>query len=99
MQQLLQVLMVFITSTLKQFSRETKTFLKKLKCRFSVKSTKTVNATFPSKTVLLETNVKINIKGSTKQTYHKEWSFASELIFWGEILLQFNNLFQRADLI
>ena len=35
------------------------------------------NATFPYKTALSEASVKTNRMGSTKLTYHKEWSFAS----------------------
>ena len=48
---------------------------KKLEHCFLVESTKTESASFPYKTAMSETNVKINRMGSTKWTYHKERSF------------------------
>ena len=54
--------------TLKQISWETKTFLKKLECRFLVEGTKIENALFPYKTVMSEVNVKTNRMVSTKWT-------------------------------
>ena len=53
------------------------TLFKKLEYRFLVESTKIDNITFPYKAALSEANVKINRMRSTKWTYHKEWSFAS----------------------
>ena len=44
---------------------------------FLVESTKIEKATFPYKTTLSEANVKTKRIESTKWTYHKEWSFAS----------------------
>ena len=57
---------------------------KKLKCRFLVESTKIANATFPYKTALSEANAKINRMWSTKRTYHKERSFASNYFVFFE---------------
>ena len=50
--------------------------LKKMEYHFLVESTKIDNITFPYKTALSEANVKANRMGSTKLTYHSEWSFA-----------------------
>ena len=52
-------------------------FFKKLTYRFLFESTKTENVPFPYKNALSRANVKTNRVGSTKWTYHKEWSFAS----------------------
>ena len=54
-----------------------KTFFKKLEYRFLVETTEIENTSFLSKTALSETNVKTNRMGTTKWTYRKEWSFAS----------------------
>ena len=48
-----------------------------LEYRFLVESTKIENASFPYKTAISEANVKTNRMVSTKSTYHKERSFAS----------------------
>ena len=62
---------------------KTKTFFKKLECRFSVESTKIENASCPHKTATSEANVKTNRIVNTKLTYHKERSFTSaNLFFW-----------------
>ena len=62
---------------------KTETFFKKLEHTFSVETTKTENPSFPFKTALSEANVKTNRMATTKWTYHKEWSFASNyFIFW-----------------
>ena len=53
------------------------TLFKKLEYHFLVESTKIDNKTFPDKTALSEANVKAIRMGSTKSTYHKEQSFAS----------------------
>ena len=50
---------------------------KKMEYRFLVESTKIDNITFPHKTALSEANVKKNRMESTKWTYQKERSFAS----------------------
>ena len=65
---------------------------KKLEYRFLAESTKIENALFPYKTVVSETNVKTNRLVSTKRTYHKEWSFASNYFIFLKVLFQFTNL-------
>ena len=50
---------------------------KKMEYRFLVESIKIGNITFPYKTALSEANVKKNRIGSTKWTYRKVRSFAS----------------------
>ena len=54
-----------------------KTFFKKLQYRFLVESTKIERTSFPFKSALSEANVKTNRMTTTKWTYHKELSFAS----------------------
>ena len=73
---------------LKQILWKTKTFFKKLKYRVLVETTKIENTLFPFKTALSEANVKTNRMATTKWTYHKEWSFASNYFFL-ENLFQF----------
>ena len=75
------------------------TLFKKLEYRFLVESTKIDNITFPYKTALSEANVKTNRMGSTKLTYHKERSFASNHFPFSKILFQFRNLIYRVDLM
>ena len=57
--------------------QETKTFLKKLEYLFFVESTKIENASLPYKTAISEANFKTYRMVSTKWTYHKKRSFAS----------------------
>ena len=57
-----------------------------------VESTKIENVSFAYKTAISETNVKINRMMSTKWTYHKERSFASNYFIFLKILFQFKNL-------
>ena len=92
MWQLVEILNVLNTLTLKQIFWKTKTLLKKLVYHFSVESTKIENASFPYENAISEANVKINRKVSTKWTYHKEWRFASNSIIFSKILFQFKNL-------
>ena len=73
----MEILKVFNTLTLRQIFWKTKTFFKKLEYRFLVEHTKTENASIPYKTAISEANVKTNRMVSTKWTYHKEESFAS----------------------
>ena len=68
---------VFNTLTLKPIFSKTKPFFKKLEYRLLVESAIIENATFPYKTASPEAIVKTNKMGSTKRTYPKEWSFAS----------------------
>ena len=65
MGQSVKVSNVFNTLTLKQESS------------FLVEATKIENTSFPFKTALSEANVKTNRMVTTKWTYHKERSFAS----------------------
>ena len=80
------------------FLKNANTF-KKLEYSFLVESTKIDNITFPYKTALSEANVKTNGMGSTKLTYHKERSFASNHFPFSKILFQFRNLVYRVDLM
>ena len=66
-----------------------KTFFKKLEYLFLVETTKIENISFPFKTALSEGNVKTNRMATTKCTYHKEWSFASNYFIFVESLFQF----------
>ena len=75
--------------TLEQIFWKTKTFFKKLKYRVLVETTKFENTSFPFKTALSEANVQTNRMGTTKWTYHKEWSFASNYFIFLENLFQF----------
>ena len=69
-----------------------KTFFKKLEYRFLVESTKIENELFPFKTVTSEADVKTNRTASTKWTYHKQRSFASNCFIFLKISFQFKNL-------
>ena len=60
-----------------KFSEKWKRFSKKLEYCFLVKSTAIENATFAYETDLSETDFRTNRIGSTKWTYYKERSFAS----------------------
>ena len=63
--------------------------MKKLEYRLLVEATKIQNTSFPFKTALSEANVKTNRMATTKWTYHKEWSFASNYLIFLENLVQF----------
>ena len=80
---------VFNTLTLKQIFWKTKTYLKKLEYCFLVETTKIQSTLFPFKTALSEANVKTNGMATTKWTYNKEWSFASNYFIFLENLFQF----------
>ena len=88
MWQSVEILNAFNTSTLKKMFCKTKTFFIELEHRFLVESNNIEN-TFPYKTDLSEAYVKTNKTMSTKWTYHKERSFASNLVLFH---LQFKNL-------
>ena len=83
----LKVSNVLNTLNLKQIFWKTKTFFKKLENHFLVEAIKIENTPFPFKTALSKANVKTNRMVTTKWTYDKEWSFASNYL----ILLE--NLF------
>ena len=91
MWQSVKVSNVFNTLTLKQIFWKTKTFFKKLEYRFLVEATKIENTSFPFKTAL-SANVKTNRIATTKRTYHKEWSCASNYFIFLENLFQCQNL-------
>ena len=58
-----------------------------------------LKTSFPFKTALSETNVKTNRMATTKWTYHKEWSFASNYFIFLENFFQFQNLLKRVNLM
>ena len=90
MWQLVEILKVLNTLTLKLIFWKMKSFFKKLEYRFLVESSKIENASSPDKTAISEANVKISRMVSTKRTYYKEHSFASYYFIILKILLQFN---------
>ena len=92
MWQLVEILNVLNTLTLKQVFWKTKTFIKKLEKGFLVECTKIEYVSFPYKTALSEANVKTNRVLSTKWTYHKERSFASNYFILLKILFRFKNI-------
>ena len=61
--------------------------------RFLVESTNIENVSIAYKTVMSEVNAKANRMVTTKWTYHKERSFASNYFIFLRILFQFKNLF------
>ena len=84
----MEVSNVFNILTLKQIFWKTNTFFKKLEYRFLVETSKIEN-TFPFKTAPSEANIKTNRMATTKWTFHKEWSFASNYVTFLENLFQF----------
>ena len=68
---------------------ENENFFKKLEYRFLVEATKIENTSFPFKTALSEASVKTNRMATTKWTYHKAWSFASNYLMFLENLFRF----------
>ena len=68
---------VTISEKLKQIFQKTKTFSKKLEYCFLVERIKIEKSSFPYKTAISKTNVKINRVVTTKWDYHRELSFAS----------------------
>ena len=69
-----------------------KTFFKKLEYRSLVERTKIEKASFPYKTGISEANVKTNRMITTKWSYHREWSVASNYSIFLKVLFQFKNL-------
>ena len=74
MRQSVEIVNVFDNLALKHIFWKTKTFFKKLKHRFLVKSSNIENAPFPYKSIIAEANVKANRMGNAKCTNHKNWS-------------------------
>ena len=87
----LEILNAFNTSTSNQIFWKRLTFFTKLESRFWVQSTKIEKATFPYKIALSEANVKANRMGSTKWTFHKKRSLASNYFIFWKILFPFKN--------
>ena len=71
---------------------ENENLFRKTGVPFLVESTKIENASFPYKTEISEANVKTNKMVTTKWTYHKERSFASNYFIFLKILFQFKSL-------
>ena len=66
---------------------------------FVVENTKIESTSFPFKTALSGANVKRNRMATTKWTFHKEWSFASNHFIFLENLFQLENLLKRVNLM
>ena len=84
MWQSVEILNVFNILTLKHIFWKKKICFEKLEYHFLVESTKIENASFSYKTAIPEANVKTNKIVSTKWTYHKEKSFASNYFIFLE---------------
>ena len=82
-----------VFNTLKVIFWKKETFFKKLEYRFLIESMRIESRSFRYKTAISKTNVKTNVMVSTKRTYHKERSFASNYFIFFEILFQFKNQF------
>ena len=92
MRQSLEIFNVLNILTLKQILWKTKTFFKKLEYHFFVEGTKIENARLTYKTALSKSNTNTNAMRSTKWTYRKELSFASNYFVFLNILFQVKNL-------
>ena len=77
MWQSLEIFNIFNAITLNPVFCKTKTFSETLEYHILVKSAAIGSWTFPYKTALSKVNVKTNRMGSTKWTYHKAHSFAT----------------------
>ena len=75
-----KLLIVCSTLNVEPVVSKRKTFFKKLDYRLSIENPKIENVSFSYKTTLSGANVKTNSMVSTKWTYKKEWSFASNFI-------------------
>ena len=71
---------------------ENENLFQKTGVAFLIESTKIENSSFPCKIAISEANVKTNRMVTTKWTYHKEPSFASNYPSFLKILFQFKNL-------
>ena len=71
---------------------ENKNLFQKLEYHYLFESGKIENASFPYNSVMSEANVKKDRMVSTKLTYHKERSFASNCFIFLKILFQFTKL-------
>ena len=84
-----KILNVLNSLSWNRFPGKRKTFSKKLGYRFLTESTKIENSSFAYETVISEANVKINKVVTTKSTYRKERSFASNYFVFLKILFHF----------
>ena len=71
---------------------ENENSFQKIGVRFLVERTKIEKASFPYKTAVSEANVKTNRLVTTKWTYKRERSFASNYFIFLKVLFQFKNL-------
>ena len=92
MWQSLKTLNIFNIFTLKQILWKTKNVFKKLEYDLLVESSKIKNASFPYKTVISEADVTTNKIVSTKWTYRKKQTFASNYFVFLKIFFHFRNL-------
>ena len=87
-----KLLIVCSTLNVEPIVSKRKTFFKKLEYHLSIESTKIENVSFSYKTALSGANVKTNSMVSTKWTYKKEWSFASNYFISLTFFFLFKNL-------
>ena len=97
MWQPLEIFSVYTTLSLKLILWKTKTIFKKLEYGFLVQSTMIKCEIFPHKTALPQAIVKTDRMESTKWTYYKGRSFASNYLIFLKALFQSENLFKRVD--
>ena len=93
-----KIWVVFNSLTSKQIFWKMKTFFKKPEYHFLVESTKIENTSFPYKTAISEANVKANKMLTTKWTYHKERSFASNYFIFQKFCFSLRTQY-RVDLL
>ena len=85
----MKVLNVFNALILIQILWKTKTVFKNLEYGFLVETFKNNNTSLPFKTALSEGGVKTNSMATTKWSYHKEYSFASNYFIFFKNVFQF----------
>ena len=93
MWQPLEILYIFTNLSSKLVFWKKENSFQKTQVQFLIESPKIEGAIFPHKTTLLEGNVKTNRMRSTKWTYYKGPSFATNYFILLKILLQSKNLF------
>ena len=91
MWQWVEILNVLNTLTLKQIFWQKKSFSKNWSIVFYLKALRLKTHHFHTKTTISEANVKTNRIVSTKWTYHRDRSFASNYFMFLKILFQFKN--------
>ena len=95
MWQSVKILNVFNVLTLKQIFWKTNPFFKKLEYGFLVERTKIENASFLYKTATSEAHVKTNKIATTKWTYHKEKSFASNCLCFSKLCVSLRTSYKE----